>query len=108
MIRELATVFLLAWALGAVVLSASGAEGAGPMLVVAPFTLFGAGMAVALALPGDRPAAQTLVLVVALGLGTATVIAQALLLVGLFHPALVVGVVAVVAAAALAVREVSR
>ncbi|TQK18707.1 hypothetical protein FBY40_1196 [Microbacterium sp. SLBN-154] len=108
MTRELATVFLLAWALAAVGLSASGAEGVGPLLVVAPFTLFGVGMAVALALPGERPTAQTLVLVLGLGLGTATVIAQALLLVGLFHPALVVGVVAIVAAAALAVREVSR
>lgn len=105
MTRGIFAVLLLGWALAAAAVAATGAEGLPALLIVAPFTLLGAGVGVALALPGERPAAESLVLVLALGLGTATVAAQTLLLFGAFHPALVVGVVAVIVGACLSVRE---
>ncbi|WP_322409862.1 hypothetical protein [Microbacterium invictum] len=97
------------WALAAAFLAAVGASGPLALAVVGPFCLFGVGVAVAADGRRSFRAAETLALVVALGLGTATVVSQTLLLAGLFDPATVIGALALITGAIVGIREaVSR
>ena len=99
---------ILAWALAAVVTSAAHAQGFAATVIVASFCLLGVGVAFQMLLAAPRRTADTLLVVLGVGLASATVVSQTLLVLGVYHPTSVVGLQGIAVGALLLVREAKR
>lgn len=99
---------VLAWAFSSVLVAAWGAQGVTAVVIVSSFCLFGVGVAFEGVLEGQRRVADALLIILGVGLGSATVVSQTLLVLDLYHPVLVAGVLSVAAASLVLVGQARR
>ncbi|MEE1620479.1 hypothetical protein ACQ3I4_12370 [Zafaria sp. Z1313] len=107
-VRRALLALVLAWGLGAVALLASGATGAWASGVIAPFMLFGAGVAMVASGFWNHEGALRIAVAAGGGISAVIVVSQLLVLTGDYSPQAIAGILTAAVALMWAVMEVKQ